>query len=577
MVQWREGLPRAAPAACSQKGGVPSMFENLKMRNKMMLMLAIPLVFLLLGGLITFYFSETVKVEATMANKESFQYAKKAMQMRFNAIQVQQYLSDISATRGMDGLDDGFEKAREAHDHFLADLAEFKALFRKKGRQEMLMQSEDLERFFIQYFEIGNKMAKAYIAHGPQGGNQLMPEFDKTAEETVTRLNAFVDTQVKELDTSLSDIVQDSVRLVMFNIVFIILSLLIIIPLSKRVIHSILKPLQNATAIAKSGNLAERLNVHTQDEIGELCNAFDVMADRLVVKAQEAEAISKGDFTLSIERTSDQDTLGGAFQKMVMNFTAIVRDVLSVMQLVASGATQVSSASQRLAQGSSEQAASLEQISGVMTEILSQTAKNGEDAGYARHITIKACDTSGVGRKKIDATLKAMDDINSSSQQIAKIIKVIDSIAFQTNLLALNAAVEAARAGTAGKGFAVVAEEVRGLAGRSARAAQETAELIEEARRKSDAGVLVASDAVKAFEEIEVQINTITEVVRSIADASHIQTKSIQEITASLSEISQITQQNSATSEETAAAAEELSSQAVALENHMSKFKLAGG
>ena len=363
----------------------------------------------------------------------------------------------------------------------------------------------------------------------------------------------------------------------MFFAVSLVFAFIIFIGSVIFVQRNVLKPIgivRDAALKLKDGDTHIKLEVESEDEIGQMNSAFNILSDSFSHKISLVDRMACGDFTSDLSFLSHQDKLGDAINRMSTQLSTLVGNIHYTSSKVKDGTFQISNASGALASGATQQASSLEEISSAMTEILSQTKKNAEDGGRARDLTIEASNTSEVGRKKIDATLKAMDEIKGSNQHIAKIIKVIDDIAFQTNLLALNAAVEAAHAGAQGKGFAVVAEEVRSLAGRSAKAAKETAELIEEATKKSDDGVLVANEAVKAFEKIAIQVNSVTEVVRSISDASHGQTKSIQEITSSLSQISQVTQQNSVTSEETASVSEELSSQATILANLMSQFKI---
>lgn len=224
--------------------------------------------------------------------------------------------------------------------------------------------------------------------------------------------------------------------------------------------------------------------------------------------------------------------------------------------------SQVSSASQSLAQGATEQAAGLEETSSSLEEVASMTRQNSDNAQHAKTLAVQAKTAAENGNQAMERMNSAIGDIQKSSEQTARIIKVIDEIAFQTNLLALNAAVEAARAGEAGKGFAVVAEEVRNLAMRSAEAAKDTSSLIEGSVRNSNSGVQIADEVAKVLEEIVDGIAKTSDLVTEIAESSHEQSQSITQINSAVSQIDKVTQSNAASAEESASASEELSSQA---------------
>lgn len=233
--------------------------------------------------------------------------------------------------------------------------------------------------------------------------------------------------------------------------------------------------------------------------------------------------------------------------------------------IVQDNAGLVAGSSHSLAEGSSAQAASLEETSASLEELSSMTKRNAESAQQAKEAAAHARKSADTGVEDMKAMATAMSAIKASSDDIAKIIKTIDEIAFQTNILALNAAVEAARAGEAGMGFAVVAEEVRALAQRSATAAKETAAKIEDSVAKSQQGARISGEVAKSFETIQQQILNLDTLVSEIATASHEQNQGIDQVTAAVAQMDRVTQQNAGNAEETAAASQELNAQATVL------------
>lgn len=262
---------------------------------------------------------------------------------------------------------------------------------------------------------------------------------------------------------------------------------------------------------------------------------------------------------------------GGALVSLMVasinrELTGVVRELAEGANQIASAAGQVSTASQSLAQGSSEQAASLEETSSSSEEINSMARKNSENCGEAATLMSESQLRFGRTNEALELMVVAMGEINASSGKIAKIIRVIDEIAFQTNILALNAAVEAARAGEAGMGFAVVADEVRNLAQRCAQAAKDTAGLIEESILKSNEGKVRTDLVAGEIRSLIEQSARVKNLVDSVSTGSVEQARGIDQVTRAIAQMGQVTQQTAATAEESAAAAEQLSAQSEAVQ-----------
>lgn len=364
-----------------------------------------------------------------------------------------------------------------------------------------------------------------------------------------------------------------------FTAVEFVIMMIITGGISVYMINMIKKTLAEVTKAAQAlalGKVDIKLEKKSDDEMGQLVEHFQGAIDNVRYQAQIAQEVADGNMMVEVRPKSEEDVMGIALNKMVRQNQYTLGNIKDAAYQVTTSSSQVASASEALAQGSTEQASAIEQITASIGDVAERTTKNASQANEAAQLMEQAIENVKKGNAEMQEMVLAMQDINTSSESISKIIKVIDDIAFQTNILALNAAVEAARAGEAGKGFAVVAEEVRNLAAKSAAAAAETAELIEDSIRKVEAGTKIANDTADALEEITSVVGKSEAIVANIAEASNYQATAIAQIDQAIDQVSQVVQTNSATSEECAAASQELSNQAGRVREMLSVFRLGG-
>jgi methyl-accepting chemotaxis protein len=402
--------------------------------------------------------------------------------------------------------------------------------------------------------------------------NGYLGEVKGMLEEIVATAQANIMTD----EAMLEQAQRTNVIVIIIGAVSIVLGILLAVVIARGIILPLGRGVRFAGTVA-TGDLDAVVDIDQKDEVGELAGALNRMISALKKKAGLLERVAGGDLTIDVDLASNKDSLGNSLVTMKESLNNLLREVKDGIDQVASGASQISDSSQNLSQGATEQASSLEEISSSITEISGQSQQNAKNATEATSIAKQAAEDAEGGNRAMTDLKGAMERMNRSSDEIQKVVKLIDDIAFQINLLALNANVEAARAGKYGKGFAVVAEEVRNLASRSADAVQETSRMVEDSLRNIQEGNKAAEETAGQLERIVDGAGKVASFLDEIAEASREQADAITEINTGIDQIDQVTQSNTANAEESASAAEELAAQAQQIRSIIAQFKLDEG
>ena len=464
-------------------------------------------------------------------------------EMDLNRSEVQQFLTDVSATHDTAA----FKEADEAAASFMSNVNKFREKFRTEGNSQALAQVDAIAADFEALNKLGKKMAYAYIGEGIERGNELMkgtakaPGFDQASERLKIKLDAFRGQQLEEARRFTDAAVNATSRIV---------TVLALGGLVASVVAAILGMGLAARIISQLG--------------GEPAEAVSL-----------AKQVGSGDLSTRVQlRPGDTTSLMASLMAMQADLARVVSQVRQGASGVATASEQIASGNGDLAQRTASQAASLEEAAASMGELSSAVENNSVSGKGANEMARMASDVAAKGGVVVKEVVQTMESISDASHKIADIISVIDGIAFQTNILALNAAVEAARAGEQGRGFAVVAGEVRLLAGRSSEAAREIKELITSSVGRVELGTTLVNHAGTTMDEVVHNIERVTQIVGEISTANHEQAAGVAQIGQTITLLDEVTQQNAALVDEMDAAAKSLNHQAQELVHAVSVFKL---
>jgi methyl-accepting chemotaxis protein len=582
--------------------------------------------------------ADEAAAKAKLTKEESAVFAVRALRTQIAMIQVQQWLTDISATRGAKGFDDGYTEAEANAKIFKTFTGHFRTMYASENDSASLTKITALEKTFDEFYDMGKKMANAYITGGPAVGNPFMEKFDPFAAKMGTSIDLLVKEQLKELDESMGDISlavkrvkgnTDTTNLVgwiCLALAFCFAAILFFVVL--RIVGPIRRTAEVAASIAE-GDLDQELTVDSNDETGMMAESFQSMISTLQRLNNDVQGLVNAAVEGDLSRRAELQGYGGEYERILsginktldvtlepvreaggvlatlaacdlrvrmqgdykgdhstikqnVNLAADALDgsmieVTNAVQQLEVICAQLSQGSESLGQSATEQAATVEEISVSLHSVSEAAEEASNRAGTATDAAGKAKSSADKGRKRMGVLSEALGDIQGSSTEMAKVIRTIDQIAFQTNVLALNAAVEAARAGEAGKGFAVVAEQVGRLAQRTAEASQQTTELIEGSVSSVGRGVTLGTEVADLLNGIADDAAEAADSVSGISQASAQQASAVGQINTALSQLTTTTQNTAAGAEELSVSADGLSEHADRLGNMVRQYSLSEG